>query len=132
MRIFTFLVVLMICSSNMAQDQLEVHTETVELTKEQKKEEKKKKEAEDKRFIELAEKRAVLLQQELNLSNYASDRIKKMIIKYSKQANKVIQSNASASEKSKDLSNIVYFQNEDFKKVLTVHQFYKYLKLTDI
>ncbi|WP_299608640.1 hypothetical protein [uncultured Aquimarina sp.] len=132
MRIFTFLVVLMICSSNMAQDQLEVHTETVELTKEQKKEEKKKKEAEDKRFIELAEKRAVLLQQELNLSNYASDRIKKMIIKYSKQANKVIQSNASASEKSKDLSNIVYFQNEDFKKVLTVHQFYKYLKLKNI
>ncbi|WP_343913016.1 hypothetical protein [Aquimarina litoralis] len=132
MRIFTFLVVLMICSSNMAQDQLEVQTETVELTKEQKKEEKKKKEAEDKRFNELAEKRAVLLQQELNLSNYASERIKKMIIKYSKQANKVIQSNASASEKSKDLSNIVYFQNEDFKKVLTVHQFYKYLKLKNI
>ncbi|GAA0724473.1 hypothetical protein GCM10009430_28890 [Aquimarina litoralis] len=116
----------------MAQDQLEVQTETVELTKEQKKEEKKKKEAEDKRFNELAEKRAVLLQQELNLSNYASERIKKMIIKYSKQANKVIQSNASASEKSKDLSNIVYFQNEDFKKVLTVHQFYKYLKLKNI
>lgn len=132
MRIFTFLVVLMICSSNMAQDQLEVQTETVELTKEQKKEEKKKKEAEDKRFNELAEKRAVLLQQELNLSNYASERIKKMIIKYSKQANKVIQSNASASEKSKDLSNIVYFQNEEFKKVLTVHQFYKYLKLKNI
>lgn len=132
MRIFTFLVVLMICSSNMAQDQLEVQTETVELTKKQKKEEKKKKEAEDKRFTELAEKRAILLQQELNLSNYASERIKKMIIKYSKQANKVIQSNASTSEKSKDLSNIVYFQNEEFKKVLTVHQFYKYLKLKNI
>lgn len=134
MRIFTFLVILMICSSNMAQVQLEVKTETVELTEEQKKEKKKKKKkkAEEKRFTELAEKRAILLQQELNLSNYASEHIKKMIIKYSKQANDVIQSNSSASEKSKDLSNIVYFQNEEFKKVLTVHQFYKYLKLKNI
>ncbi|WP_299258138.1 hypothetical protein [uncultured Aquimarina sp.] len=129
MRAFTFLLLLFICTTGVAQNQIEDQNqdqeEVTELTEEQQ-------EAEKKRFTALAEQRAILLQQELNLSNYASERIKKVIIKYSIKANKVIQSNVSNNEKTKDLSNIVYFQNEEFKKVLTVHQFYKYLKLTDI
>ncbi|MHA7059697.1 hypothetical protein ACWGOQ_0020895 [Aquimarina sp. M1] len=127
MKINILLIILFISTANIAQTTIEdeEQQENVELTEEQK-------EAEKKRFIELAEQRAIRLQQELNLSNYASDRIKKAIVKYSMQANKVIQSNASVNEKTKNLSNIVYFQNEEFKKVLTVHQFYKYLKLTDI
>ncbi|WP_108802889.1 hypothetical protein [Aquimarina sp. Aq107] len=129
MRIFTILIIFFISASNIAQTQIEDENqdqqEVVELTKEEL-------EAEKKLFADLAEQRTILLQQELNLSNYTSNRIKRVIIKYSIQANKVIQSNASEKEKTKDLSNIVYFQNEEFKKVLTVHQFYKYLKLTDI
>ena len=129
MRIFTILIVFFISASNIAQTQIEDESqdqqEVVESTKEEL-------EAEKKLFADLAEQRTILLQQELNLSNYTSNRIKRVIIKYSIQANKVIQSNASEKEKTKDLSNIVYFQNEEFKKVLTVHQFYKYLKLTDI
>ncbi|MBQ4803371.1 hypothetical protein J8L88_10975 [Aquimarina sp. MMG015] len=129
MRIFTILIIFFISASNIAQTQIEDENqdqqEVVEPTKEEL-------EAEKKLFADLAEQRTILLQQELNLSNYTSNRIKRVIIKYSIQANKVIQSNASEKEKTKDLSNIVYFQNEEFKKVLTVHQFYKYLKLTDI
>ncbi|AXT52813.1 hypothetical protein D1818_19030 [Aquimarina sp. BL5] len=129
MRAFTILLLFFICTTSIAQDQIEDQNqdlqEITELTEEQL-------EAEKKRFADLAEQRAILLQQELNLSNYASDRIKKVIIKYSIRANKIIQSNAPANEKTKDLSNIVYFQNEEFKKVLTVHQFYKYLKLKNI
>ncbi|AXT56514.1 hypothetical protein D1815_12335 [Aquimarina sp. AD1] len=133
MRVFTILIIFFISASNIAQTQIEDenqdenqnHLEVVEPTKEELK-------AERKLFADLAEQRTILLQQELNLSNYTSNRIKRVIIKYSIQANKVIQSNASEKEKTKDLSNIVYFQNEEFKKVLTVHQFYKYLKLTDI
>jgi len=133
MRVYTILFLLFISTAGVAQttnnDQPEVAEQTEELTEEQTKEQQK---AEKKIFMELAEQRAIRLQQELNLSNYASDRLKKAIIKYSIQANKVIQSNASANEKTRDLSNIVYFQNQEFKKVLTVHQFYKYLKLTNI
>ncbi|WP_298320217.1 hypothetical protein [uncultured Aquimarina sp.] len=129
MRAFTILLLFFICTTSIAQDQIEDQNqdlqEITELTEEQL-------EAEKKRFADLAEQRAILLQQELNLSNYASDRIKKVIIKYSIRANKIIQSNASVNEKTKDLSNIVYFQNEELKKVLTVHQFYKYLKLKNI
>ncbi|WP_405205301.1 hypothetical protein [Aquimarina sp. LLG6339-5] len=129
MKIFTILIIFFISASNIAQTQIEDENqdqqEVVEPTKEEL-------EAEKKLFADLAEQRTILLQQELNLSNYTSNRIKRVIIKYSIQANKVIQSNASEKEKTKDLSNIVYFQNEEFKKVLTVHQFYKYLKLTDI
>ncbi len=127
MRVFTILVILFIGTTSIAQTTVEdqEQQQSLELTEEQQKAEKKK-------LVQLAEQRAIRLQQELNLSNYASDRIKKVIVKYSIQANKVIQSNASVNEKTKNLSNIVYFQNEEFKKVLTVHQFYKYLKLTDI
>ncbi|MDH7444871.1 hypothetical protein [Aquimarina sp. 2201CG14-23] len=127
MKAFTILLLLFICTTGIAQPQVEEQDpqEKLKLVEEELEKINKKLEI-------LAEERAILLQQELNLSNYASDRIKKVIIKYSIKANKVIQSNASANEKTKDLSNIVYFQNEEFKKVLTVHQFYKYLKLTDI
>ncbi|WP_299442734.1 hypothetical protein [uncultured Aquimarina sp.] len=127
MRAFIILLLLFICTTGIAQPQVEDQDpkEKLKLVEAQLEEV-------NKRLEELAEQRAVLLQQELNLSNYASDRIKKVIIKYSIKANKVIQSNASTNEKTKNLSNIVYFQNEEFKKVLTVHQFYKYLKLTDI
>ncbi|WP_378178080.1 hypothetical protein [Aquimarina sp. SS2-1] len=125
MRVFTILLLLFICTTNFAQTQIEDPQEKLKLVEEEL-------EQVNKRLEELAEQRAILLQQELNLSNYASDKIKKVIVKYSKQANKVIQSNVSANEKTRNLSNIVYFQNEEFKKVLTVHQFYKYLKLTDI
>ncbi|WP_298542885.1 hypothetical protein [uncultured Aquimarina sp.] len=129
MRAFIILLLFFVCTTSIAQEQIEDQNQDqeviTELTEEQLEEEKK-------RFANLAEQRAILLQQELNLSNYASDRIKKVIIKYSIKANKIIQSNASANEKTKDLSNIVYFQNEELKKVLTVHQFYKYLKLKNI
>ncbi len=127
MRAYIILLLLFICTAGIAQPQVEDldPQEKLKLVEEQLEEVNKKLE-------ELAEQRAILLQQELNLSNYASDRIKKVIIKYSLKANKVIQSNASTNEKTKNLSNIVYFQNEEFKKLLTVHQFYKYLKLTDI
>ncbi|MFD2564917.1 hypothetical protein [Aquimarina rubra] len=126
MRIFTILLLLFICTTtSIAQTQVEDPQEKLKLVEEEL-------EQINKKLEELAEQRAILLQQELNLSNYASDRVKNVIIKYSIQANKVIQSNASANEKTKNLSNIVYFQNEEFKKLLTVHQFYKYLKLTDI
>lgn len=152
MRIFTILIILFICAPIMAQTstqdekqavselklEMQVHNnnagqaDIAQNDEEEAVSEEEEKEAENKKLLGLAEKRAVLLQQELNLSNYASDRIKKAIIKYSIQANKVIQSNASANEKTKNLSNIVYFQNEAFKKVLTVHQFYKYINLTSI
>ncbi|WP_299215626.1 hypothetical protein [uncultured Aquimarina sp.] len=127
MRAFIILLLLFICTTSIAQPQVEDQDpkEKLKLVETQLEEV-------NKRLEQLAEQRAILLQQELNLSNYASDRIKKVIIKYSIKANKIIQSNASANEKTKDLTNIVYFQNEEFKKVLTVHQFYKYLKLTDI
>ncbi|WP_139195703.1 hypothetical protein [Aquimarina amphilecti] len=129
MRVFTILILFFISASSIAQTQIEDQTQDQQEVTEPTKEELK---AEKKRFADLAEQRTILLQQELNLSNYTSDRIKRVIIKYSMQASKVIQSNASEKEKTKDLSNIVYFQNEEFKKVLTVHQFYKYLKLTNI
>lgn len=127
MKVFTILLLLLICTTGLAQTQIEDQDpkERLKIVEEQL-------EIVNKKLQELAEQRAILLQQELNLSNYASDHIKKVIIKYSIKANKVIQSNASTNQKTKDLSNIVYFQNEEFKKVLTVHQFYKYLKLTDI
>jgi len=127
MRIFTILLLFFICTTTLAQTQIEEKDPREKLNLVE-----KELEIINKKLEELAEKRSILLQQELNLSNYASDRIKKVIIKYSIKANKIIQSNASANEKTKDLSNIVYFQNEELKKVLTVHQFYKYLKLKNI
>lgn len=93
---------------------------------------KRKKSKEKDPLIKLAEQRTTELQKELNLGNYASYYVKQAIIKYSKEANKVIQSNLSANEKTKSLSNIIYLQDKAFKEVLTVHQFYKYKKMTTI
>lgn len=75
----------------------------------------------------MANQRAIELQNALNLSNYVSHMIEKAIFKYSLDANKVIQSTVSQQEKSIQLSNIIYFQNEEFKKYLTPQQFYDYI-----
>ena len=75
----------------------------------------------------MANQRAIELQNALNLSNYVSHMIEKAILKYSIDANKVIQSTLSKQEKSIQLSNIIYFQNEEFKKYMTPQQFYDYI-----
>ena len=75
----------------------------------------------------MANQRAIELQNTLNLSNYVSYMIEKAILKYSIDANKVIQSTLSKQEKSIQLSNIIYFQNEEFKKYMTPQQFYDYI-----
>ncbi|RZS99900.1 hypothetical protein [Aquimarina brevivitae] len=85
-------------------------------------------EKEEKQLLKkMANQRAIELQNELNLSNYVSHMIEKAIYKYSVQANKVIQSPVSKQEKSIQLSNIIYFQNEEFKKYMTPQQFYDYI-----
>lgn len=83
-----------------------------------------------KQFQKMARARAQEIQKDLELNNYASLILEQAIYKYSVKANKVIQSGMSAQEKSRQLTNIIYFQNEELKKVFTVPQFYKYLKLT--
>ncbi len=125
MKRYIFLAVFFISSISIAQNQRENKEikVKVEITTEQQKEE------ESKKIKSLAEQRTITLQKELNLNSYASSKIKKAIIKYSIKANKIIQSNISANEKTKTLSNLVYFQNEEFKEFLTVHQFYQYIKM---
>ena len=89
----------------------------------------KKQKSKSKTMEKLADQRVSFLQRELNLNNYASYQVKKAILKYSIQADKVLQSGLSKKEKTKSLSNIIYFQNEEFKKFLTVDQFYRYINL---
>ncbi|AXT62866.1 hypothetical protein D1816_21835 [Aquimarina sp. AD10] len=84
---------------------------------------------EKKMLQKLAVQKTIELQKELNLTLYTSRILEKTIYQYSVKANEVIQSNLSEKEKSKNLSNLVYFQNQEFKKVLTVQQFYQYLEL---
>lgn len=111
MKTLATLFILFICAFGTAQTQ----------------EEDQKKEA--KILKKMASQKAIELQKELNLTIQASKVLEKSIFKYSLKANKLIQSNLSAREKSKNLSNLIYFQNEELKKLFTVDQFYKYLSL---
>ncbi|MEW7279879.1 hypothetical protein ABW636_14900 [Aquimarina sp. 2201CG1-2-11] len=89
----------------------------------------KKQKSKSKSLEKLADQRVSFLQRELNLNNHASYQVKKAILKYSIQADKVLQSGLPKKEKTKSLSNIIYFQNEEFKRFLTVDQFYRYINL---
>ncbi len=115
MRILITLIVLFMCITN---------------TKAQTQTEEKGKETTILR--KLATEKAIELQKELNLTIRASKVLEKTIFKYSVKANKVLQSNLSIKEKSKSLSNIVYFQNQELKEVFTVNQFYQYLNLQNV
>ncbi|GAA4113708.1 hypothetical protein GCM10022393_12890 [Aquimarina addita] len=130
MRNFTLLVILFIFTSgSIAQTQVEVSEKEQEKIDE--KASKTVEENEKDAITELAIKRATELQKELNLTNYTSKVVQKSIIDYSIKANRIIQSDLPIKEKTKTLSNLIYFQNEELKDVLTVEQFYKYLKLKD-
>ncbi len=111
MRTLLTLIIIFICTSGFAQTQNKDSKKEVKILK------------------KLAGEKAIELQKELNLTIYSSKRLEKTIFEYSVKANKVLQSNLSASEKSKTLSNIIYFQNKELKEVLTVHQFYRYMSL---
>ncbi len=115
MRTLITLVILFVCTTNtIAQTQVEDQEK-------------------DKKILrKLAVEKAIELQKELNLTIRASQILQKTIFDYSMKANKVLQSKLSAREKSKSLSNIIYFQNEELKKVLTVDQFYQYLNLQNV
>lgn len=91
-----------------------------------------KQEKETKILRKLAVEKAIELQKELNLSLNASNAIQKIIFDYSAKANRVLQSNVSTQEKSKNISNLVYFQNEELKKILSVDQFYKYMSMQNV
>ncbi len=132
MKNTTFLFLLLFSSVIFAQDLEDTSTTETKPTKEALKEQAKEEKKAEKELEKMAKVRANELQKELNLNNYASYKILESIIKYSKKANKVIQSDISEQEKTKNLSNIVYFQNEELKKVLTVHQFYKYLEISGL
>lgn len=117
MRTLITLAILFICTTSIAQTQ----------TEDQNQEEK-----ETKILRKMAAEKAIELQKELNLTIYKSQLIEKTIFEYSIQANKVLQSNLSAREKSRSLGNIVYFQNEELKEILSVNQFYQYLTLQNV
>ncbi len=116
MRTLSILIVLLICTLGTAQTK----TDDTKI-------EKPKNEA--KILKQMALEKAIELQKELNLTIRVSKALEKNIFNYSLKANKVLQSNVSAKEKSKSLSNLIYFQNEELKKIFTVDQFYKYLSL---
>ncbi len=84
----------------------------------------------DKQILkQLAIEKTIELQKELNLTIQTSKILEKNIFKYSLKANKILQSNLSTKEKSKSISNLIYFQNEELKEIFNVTQFYKYLSL---
>ncbi len=94
------------------------------------KEQQLKQEKQEKKILrKLAIEKGIELQKELNLTINASTIIQKIIFDYSVKVNKVLQSNVSANEKSRNISNLVYFQNQELKKILTVNQFYQYLSM---
>ncbi|MBQ4821537.1 hypothetical protein [Aquimarina sp. MMG016] len=128
MKIITILVFLFTCFTGISQTENQDQTQTQNQDTVQTQIEDEKKE--NAKFRKLAINKTIELQEELSLNIYAARAVEKTIYKYSIQANKVIQSNLSAKEKSKSLSNIIYFQNEELKKVLTVPQFYQYLNLS--
>ncbi|MBP2830998.1 hypothetical protein J8281_02260 [Aquimarina sp. U1-2] len=84
----------------------------------------------DKQILkQLASEKAIELQKDLNLTIEVRKILEKSIFENSVKANKILQSKMSAKEKSKGISNLVYFQNEALKDILTVDQFYQYLSL---
>ncbi|GAA4271376.1 hypothetical protein U6A24_05695 [Aquimarina gracilis] len=111
MRILVTLIVLFMCTLGNAQTKTEEPKNEAKILK------------------QMASQKAIELQKELNLTIRASKALEKSIFNYSLKANKILQSNVSAREKSKSLSNLIYFQNEELKKLFTVDQFYKYLSL---
>lgn len=130
MRNFIFLIIFfVITTGSIAQGQVEISEKKQEEI--DKKASKTVEENEKEAIRVLAATRATELQKELNLNNYTSKIVQKAIIDYSIKANRIIQSNLPAKEKTENLSNLIYFQNEELKEVLTVQQFYKYLKLKD-
>ncbi|MDY8134516.1 hypothetical protein [Aquimarina sp. 2201CG5-10] len=111
MRTLILLVTLLTSISAMSQDVIEIEKKEKKILK------------------KMAKQKATELQKELNLTNYTSMAIQKTIFEYSVKANKVIQSGLSEKEKNRSLSNLVYFQNEELKEILTVNQFYQYINL---
>ncbi|MEW7292246.1 hypothetical protein [Aquimarina sp. 2304DJ70-9] len=99
---------------------------------EQQQEQQKQQEKETKILRKLAIEKGIELQKELNLTINSSKVIQKIIFDYSLKANKVLQSKVSAKEKSRSISNLVYFQNQELKKILTVNQFYQYLSMQNV
>ncbi len=130
MKTLITLVILLIYTSSVAQTQTEDQIENQ--TEKQIENQTEKEEKETKLLRKMATEKAIELQKELNLTIYKSRLIEKTIFEYSVKANKVLQSNVSAREKSRSLGNIVYFQNEELKEILTVHQFYQYLTLQNV
>ncbi|GAA4278232.1 hypothetical protein [Aquimarina mytili] len=119
MRTLITIVVLFISISAIAQ------TEEQEL-------QQKQQEKETKILRKLAIEKGIELQKELNLTINASKVVQKIVFDYSVKANKVLQSKVSAKEKSKNISNLIYFQNQELKKILTVDQFYQYLNMQNV
>ncbi len=135
MNKFIIIATLLLSSIGIAQDNIEIENDSIstkQTLKEELKKEEERQQSEDKVLRAMAEQRATELQKELNLDNYISYKVLEAIVKYSKKANKVLQSNLPERQKTKDLSTIVYFQNREFKKLLTVHQYYKYLKISGL
>ncbi|KAA1244799.1 hypothetical protein [Aquimarina sp. RZ0] len=131
MKTYTILIPLLICAFSFAQTPVENQNQENTIQEENIAEEEESA-IENEKLKELATKRTIALQKELNLNNYTSSILQKTIIEYSKKANKIIQSNMSEDDKTMSLSNLVYFQNEELKEILTVPQFYQYLKLKNI
>ena len=91
---------------------------------------KKKKLSEDERLLRsMARDRAVFLQKELELDHYMSLVVQKKIYEYSVKANQVIQSELPYSQKTRELTAIIYAQNDEMKELLTVDQYYRYKNL---
>jgi len=116
MRTLLLIITLLIGSCGIAQTETDI--------------EKQKRET--KILRKLAIEKAIELQKELDLNLNASRAIQKIIFNYSVKANQVLQSKVSAQEKSRNISNIVYFQNQELKKILSVHQFYKYMSMQNV
>lgn len=130
MKTIILLLTFLISVPVLSQDDIENEKIDKQELKEIREKEEKETKEEKQKLKKMAYQRATELQKELNLTNFTSLALQEAIYKYSKQANKVIQSNVSKKEKTIQLSNIVYFQNQRLKEILTVKQFYRYLDLS--
>ncbi|WP_378186701.1 hypothetical protein ACE939_00010 [Aquimarina sp. W85] len=86
--------------------------------------------SQDTLLLQMANDRVALLQQELNLTNTTANILRKKIVEYSIEADKIIQSELSYNDKARKLRSLLYYQEIELKNLLTVPQYYKYVNLT--
>ncbi|MFL1895690.1 hypothetical protein ACJRPK_08310 [Aquimarina sp. 2-A2] len=92
--------------------------------------EPQKAESQDTLLIQMVDNRVKLLQDELNLTNTTANILRKKIVEYSVEADKIIQSELPYNEKARKLKSLLYYQEIELKNILTVSQYYKYVNLT--